>query len=110
MQMHVDFPGIIPLAHPRLAHELGYGSANHLYRARSRGTFPVRVISRSGTLAVLRADLLKYLATGIAQTGSVSVAGRNYLKKTGRPTKAEQAEAREKGLTVPELRAMQEGA
>lgn len=102
-------PGVIPLTNPNLYRELGFPSQGSLYRARSRGVFPVRVIERGGTLAVLKIDLIRYLENGETQASGAPIKTRNVKKKNGRPTKSELAEARDLKITISELRARRLG-
>lgn len=97
-----------PISMPfgKAAPMLGFGTVDSAYTARARGQFPILVTRYGCGLVCMSSDLIDFIVTGKSQ---------NTIKKydsakvgKGRPTKVEQTEAKQRGLSIRELRAQQQ--
>lgn len=83
---------------------LGYKSVKAAYTAKCRGTFPLNVTRAGAGLSVMTADVIDYVTTQ-RRPDTPKEVQREIKPHVGRPTKSESIEAKNRGLTVPELRA-----
>lgn len=81
-----------------------FGTPNSAYVARARGLFPLRVSRHGSGLVCMTGDVIDFIQTGKSQTEKKS-SGSGSGK--GRPSRVEQSEAANRGLSVKELRAQQ---
>ena len=78
---------------------------NASYVARNRGVFPVRIRSLGSKLICHTVDLIEYIKTGESQAEfSCGPIAKKFHKKVGRPTKAEQVQAQQAGISVSQMR------
>lgn len=82
---------------------LGYKSANAIYAAKCRGTFPLMVGRTGAGLSVKTADLIDCIQG--CRPVTPNEVRRNAKPHAGRPTKSESLEAARRNITVKELRA-----
>lgn len=78
---------------------------------RNRGVFPLPVTKRSRNNVVVKIDDLYAYVYGVKTpvTAPVSVAPAPSAGRRGKPRKEEVAEARSRGLSVPQLRRLKAG-
>lgn len=95
------FPGQLTIPFTEAAAAIGWAPQTARNRL-AEGTFPIPTLMLGSRRKVRIDHLAEFLDRTAAPIGAPRA------RKTGRPSKAEQARARAMGLTVPELRAREE--